>query len=179
MKGKQLAVSLGVLAAAMILLYGTSAACRSYGADKQEKNQQEVLQALLPGSDTFTEEVYEGEDMGIVRVFQGNTGYVVETVVDGYVDEMTLLVGVENGGSVTGLTIRDMAETWGLGRRAMTDQVFLTQFLDGTGNAEVGTNVDALTGATVSSKAVAKAVNLAVAYVTGADVASSATEWGG
>ena len=40
-------------------------------------------------------------------------------------------------------------------------------------------NVDALTGATVTSKAVVKAVNSASAFVTGADVSSSATEWGG
>ena len=56
---------------------------------------------------------------------------------------------------------------------------FLAQFLLTGGDAEVGSNVDALTGATVSSKAVTKAVNSAVAYVTGADTSSSATEWGG
>jgi Na+-translocating ferredoxin:NAD+ oxidoreductase RnfG subunit len=39
--------------------------------------------------------------------------------------------------------------------------------------------VDAITGATVTSKAVARSVSSAVAYVTGADVASSATTWGG
>ena len=40
-------------------------------------------------------------------------------------------------------------------------------------------DVDALTGATVTSKAIAKAVNSASAYVTGADVDSGATQWGG
>ena len=39
--------------------------------------------------------------------------------------------------------------------------------------------VDAITGATVTSKAVVRCVNSAVGYVTGADVSSSATEWGG
>ena len=47
------------------------------------------------------------------------------------------------------------------------------------GELAVGDNVDALTGATVTSKAVVKAVNSASAFVTGADVSSSATEWGG
>ena len=36
-----------------------------------------------------------------------------------------------------------------------------------------------LTGATVSSKAITRGVNSAVAFVTGADVSSGATEWGG
>ena len=50
---------------------------------------------------------------------------------------------------------------------------------DELGEKAVGDNVDALTGATVTSKAVVKAVNSASAFVTGADVSSSATEWGG
>lgn len=194
MRGKQLLAPLGILAGAMAVLFGTSAICRSTAIHNQEKKQQEVFRKLLPGSETFAEEVYDGEDTSIISLFKGNNGYVVETKVNGYVDDMTLLVGVEDSGIVTGLTIQDMAETWGLGRRAMTDEVFLTQFLNyqsirgklpvtasvgGTGEAAVGENIDALAGATVSSKAVAKAVNSAVAYVTGADVVSSATEWGG
>jgi len=51
--------------------------------------------------------------------------------------------------------------------------------LNTSGEAEVGTNVDAISGATVTSKAVARSINSAVAYVTGADVSSAATEWGG
>jgi len=39
--------------------------------------------------------------------------------------------------------------------------------------------IDALTGATVTSKAIVRAVNSAVAYVTGADTVSAATSWGG
>ena len=47
------------------------------------------------------------------------------------------------------------------------------------GDAEVGTNVDAISGATVTSKAIARSVNSAVGFVTGADTSSSATSWGG
>ncbi|MFR3921809.1 MAG: hypothetical protein ACLTYN_07340 [Dysosmobacter welbionis] len=36
-----------------------------------------------------------------------------------------------------------------------------------------------MTGATVTSRAVARGVSSACAYVTGADVSTSATEWGG
>ena len=89
------------------------------------------------------------------------------------------MVGVSNEGKVTGLAVESMQETRGLGAEALSDENFLAQFLLTGGDAEVGSNVDALTGATVSSKAVTKAVNSAVAYVTGADTSSSATEWGG
>ena len=39
--------------------------------------------------------------------------------------------------------------------------------------------VDGMTGATVTSKAIIRCVNSAVAYVTGADASSGATSWGG
>ena len=73
----------------------------------------------------------------------------------------------------------NLTETFGLGAEALTDHVFLAQLLNTSGEAEVGTNVDAITGATVTSKAVVRSVNSAVAFVTGADTESSATSWGG
>ena len=114
-----------------------------------------------------------------VGLHKGENGFVVEAVTRGYADELTMLVGVSNDGSVTGLVVKDLHETMGLGGNALTDREFLAQFLRTGGDAEVGGNVDALTGATVTSKAVARCVNSAVAVVTGADAGSSATSWGG
>ena len=132
--------------------------------------------------------------------FVGNSscekGFVVETVTYGYADEIHMLIGVSKEGRVTGLVVADAHETLGLGSRILTDHVFLSQFLNGTGafaaatadafsgstgEAETGeeTQVDAISGATVSSKAVIRCVNSAIAYVTGADVSSGATSWGG
>lgn len=90
-----------------------------------------------------------------------------------------MLVGVYNDGSVSGLVVRELRETRGLGGRALTDTKFLSQFLNTRGDASVGDNVDALTGATVTSRAIARGVNSASAFVTGADGSSSATTWGG
>ena len=72
-----------------------------------------------------------------------------------------------------------MQETYGLGTQALTDWEFLAQFLRTQGDAEIGSNVDAITGATVTSKAIARSVNSAVGFVTGADTSSAATSWGG
>ena len=92
---------------------------------------------------------------------------------------MTLWVGVNTDGTVSGITVHKLSETFGLGQRAASDVDFLSQFLGTDGGLTVGENVDAMTGATVSSKAVTKGVNAAAGFVTGADVATSATEWGG
>ena len=105
--------------------------------------------------------------------------YRVETTVDGYAGPIRQWTGVDSNGHVTGLVVRDMEETFGLGRNALTDIDFLVQFVGTSGEAEVGGGVDAITGATVTSRAVARGVSSACAYVTGADVSTSATEWGG
>ena len=56
----------------------------------------------------------------------------------------------------------------------------LSQLLHIIGNQYVDTvDVDGITGATVTSKAIARSVNSAVAFVTGADISSGATSWGG
>lgn len=157
-----------------------------------------VMQTLMPGSETFTVESYNGEDANIRSVHKGETGFVIETVTRGYAGDIVMLIGVSKDGKVTGLTIRDMQETAGLGMSAMWDDQFLAQFLNTSGGVAIGSPnedafsgatgsdaaetevyVDGISGATVTSKAIARCVNSAVAYVTGADIDSGATSWGG
>lgn len=144
-----------------------------------EKEQQRIFRLLCPGSTEFAEDPYTGDDATVSKVYKGETGFVVETVTQGYADEITLWVGVSTDGKVTGLTVKEMHETCGLGQTALKDHEFLLQFLDTDGTAAVGEGVDAISGATVTSKAIARCVNSAVAVVTGADVDSGATSWGG
>ena len=161
------------------VLFGVRMALASPMEKARIQEQADTIDFLLPGSGEFTEVPYSGEDASITKVYQSDLGYVIETRVDGYVDSIRLMVGVSNEGKVKGITVRQMYETLGLGTQALTDYHFLMQFLHTTGNAEVSENVDAMTGATVTSKAIARGVNAAVAYVTGADVATGATSWGG
>ncbi len=137
------------------------------------------MQTILPGSEVFTEEEYTGDDANIQRVYKGETGYVIQTMTYGYAGNITMLIGVTNEGSVTGLQVRDMKETPGLGGEALTDWEYLAQYLNTTGDAAVGENIDAISGATVTSKAITRSVNSAVGFVTGADTSSGATTWGG
>ena len=160
------------------ILFGLSAALSGTAEKNAATVDQAVMEALLPGSTEFAPEEYTGEDTNIQSVLKGQTGFVVTVSTHGYVDEITMLVGVSNEGTVTGLVVTDQHETSGLGGKILTDVDFLGQFLYG-GTVEVGTDVDAITGATVTSKAVARCVNSAVAFVTGADADSGATSWGG
>ena len=187
-----------ILLAAIILL----GLYNGFALDRQVNEAhdlQEKMEAMLPGSGYFEPEQYTGEDTNIHRVWKGETGYIVETITYGYAGNITMLIGVCNEGNVTGLQVRDMQETYGLGAQALTDWEFLAQFLNTTGNVAIATSgadafssatqktegepaeevyVDGLTGATVTSKAIAKSINSAVGFVTGADVVTEATKWG-
>ena len=184
-----------VLAAALLLSlsFGLKGITEANGRNVHVK----LMQTLLPGSSEFTVVPYSGDDANIRSVHRGETGFVIETVTYGYAGEITMFIGVSKDGRVTGLTVADMQETFGLGANALNDHAFLKQFLNtdggvaigvqadafsgatGDSSAETDTYVDGISGATVTSKAIARCVNSAVAYVTGADVSSGATSWGG
>lgn len=179
MKEKYVTPVLAIVIAAVVLLGGKAALSGTAEANA-EIARNKMMTALLPGSTSFTPEEFDAaENTAIKSVYKAESGYVIESTAYGYNGDVDLMVGVSNEGKVTGLVVENMQETRGLGAKALTDVPFLAQFLLTGGDAEVGSNIDALTGATVSSKAVTKAVNSAVAYVTGADTSSSATEWGG
>ena len=187
-----------ILAAAV--LFGLCVGLDRTAVSNAQSYHLQLMQTILPGATEFTNEPYAGEDANIRSVHKADIGFVVETVTYGYAGEITMLVGVNNAGKVTGLVVEKAHETFGLGGKALTDHVFLSQFLNKTGSFEVATSgadafsgatteaevaegeatpVDAITGATVTSKAVVRCVNSAVSFVTGADVTTEATSWGG
>lgn len=179
MKNKNVAPILAIIMTAVVLL-GAKAALTNTAVKNEEMARNKMMSAMLPGSTSFVPEEFDVETHSAIKsVYKADNGYVIESIAYGYNGDIVLMVGVSMDGKVTGLAVEDMQETRGLGAKALTNVPFLAQYLLTGGDAEIGNNVDALTGATVSSKAVTKAVNSAVAYVTGADTSSSATEWGG
>ena len=164
---------------AAVLLLGVYNLTLDLRYANRQKELQAKMETILPGSTSFVAETYSGEDANIVFVYKGETGYVIGTATAGYAGPVHMLIGVHNDGYVTGLQVRQMEETFGLGAQALTDWEFLAQFLRTEGEVTVGETVDAITGATVTSKAIARSVNSAVAFVTGSDVDSGATSWGG
>ena len=133
---------------------------------------QEKMEAMLPGSKTFTPEEYTGEDSNIHRVWKGETGYIVETITYGYAGNITMLVGVSFDGKVLGIAVVSQTETAGLGAVVAADnqagQTFRDQFVGLSGPLAVtkdGGGIDAITGATITSRAVVEGVNAALACI--------------
>ena len=193
--------TLCVIFAVCLVLLGAAFGLKTVTHNNAQKEHVKLLELLLPDGKDFIKVAYDGEDKNIKSVHKADNGYVIETVTVGYADEITMYIGVDNTGVVTGLVVKEAHETNGLGNKILTDHKFLSQFLNKTGSFTVGAannnedafsgatgtvevsgneiSVDGISGATVSSKAVARCVNSAVGYVTGADIESSATEWEG
>lgn len=177
MKIKSLLIPVITICLSAVVLFGAKTATAGTAQANYEAELNTLMLSLLPGSTSFTEEAYEGEDANIKAVYRADNGCVIMTSTYGYASDVVMLIGVDNDGDVKGLVVREMAETYGLGANALTDVDFLAQFLWTEGDAEIGTNVDAITGATVTSKAVTRSVNSAVGFMTGVDATTSATTW--
>ena len=102
----------------------------------------------------------------------GGEGYVVETTFSGAQGNITMVVGVDNDYKCTGISIISHAETSGLGANAAsTSDVGVTwraQFVGQDKNMAItkaGGTIDALTGATITSRSVVEAAANAISVV--------------
>ncbi len=122
-------------------------------------------QPLLEGDEkNIVESVDTAEDGGNVL------GFVIKTAPQGYGGPVEMIVGITKEGKLTGINIVDHSETPGLGAKA-ADPKWQGQFKDKPAesplslvkNKKAGSGeVEALTGATVTSNAVTKGVNAAI-----------------
>ena len=124
------------------------------------------MTAAAEGAGATLDSVYE------VLVGGENAGYAIKVVASGSQGSIEMMVGVDGEGAVTGVSIVSHSETSGIGTKVMGNEAtasgvgVLDQFqgksaADGT--LAVGSNVDAITGATVSTRGVTTGVNAALA----------------
>ena len=133
-----------------------------------EKTQAAVSAVLPGGGDTVD---FPAMDL-VSKVYKGENGYAVEVTPSGFDNTITMMVGVDNAGAVSGISIIDHSETAGLGAVAAATtaagESFRAQFQGMTGSVSVtkdGGQVDAITSATITSRAVCAGVNAALAVV--------------
>lgn len=128
--------------------------------------------AVLPEGKSFEDGVitYESKEYTyhIGKNDAGETaGYVITTSANGYGGPIKVMTGIDPEGTVTGMEILSLNETAGLGMNA-DQKSFKDQFTGlikniGINKGAQGDNeIQAITGATITSKAVTKAVNEAL-----------------
>ncbi len=158
-------------------------------AQAQDASKKEAWQQVFPEASLDDFEVMDvdgdaakaaADGLGVLATVDevcavGDMGYVV-TVTDseGYGGNIQITVGITSDGTVNGISILSISETAGLGMRA-TEPEFYGQY-EGKQTEKFavskdggdGEPIDALSGATITSRAVTGAVNTALAYFNGA-----------
>ena len=107
----------------------------------------------------------------VCSVKGGEEGYVITTTDgEGYGGNIQITVGITADGTVSGISFLSISETAGLGMKA-TEPAFYEQYQGKQTDKFVvskdggdGEPIDALSGATFTSRAVTGAVNIALAY---------------
>lgn len=134
--------------------------------DFQKQKTDAAFASVLPKEEN--EEYIELNDFSgnpaIDGVWEAPDGHIVQLTIGGAQSNITLVVGVDSGGAVTGVSIISHGETPGLGAKA-TEDSFRNQYIGIEGSAaltKAGGTIDALTGATITSQAMTDAVNIAL-----------------
>ena len=131
---------------------------------------QAAIEAVLPGGG---DEVEFTDSTGIVQtVYKGESGYAVQVAPTGFDGEISMMVGVDFDGKILGISIINQSETAGLGAvcaaKTSAGEAFRNQYIGMSGQLAVtkdGGEVDAITSATITSRAVTTGVNAALACV--------------
>ncbi len=138
----------------------------------EENNRQaeiESRQVVFTDAKSFSDEK-TSDDVVYVEALDENgkvIGYVFTTSAKGYGSEIKIMTGIDVSGTTTGMEILSIEETAGLGMNAKKDD-FKNQYVGVKGELEVVKNnagdneIQALTGATITSNAVTAAVNEAI-----------------
>ena len=166
------------------LLGGVNAITADKIAAINQANTEASLQAVATGADEFaplelTDAMLAAASANggklteayAVKAAGETIGSAFKVVASGSQGNIEMIVGVDADNAVTGVSIVNNKETAGIGSKVMENNALpsgtgvLDQFIgmSGAGSLTVGKNVDAISGATVSSKGVTKGVNAALA----------------
>lgn len=175
-----------------VLLGGVYEMTKNVIAQKQEEARQATYREVYAEASAFepnaeltgkaqTADLSAYEKVTVSEILDAKDGsgnvighLVISTSKAGYGGEITLTVGVTNEGEIVGIGFLTINETPGLGMKANED-AFKGQFIGKNvpeltlvkGGASGDGEIDAISGATVTSSAVTNAVNAALFLVSG------------
>ncbi len=185
-----------------LLLGGVYAITKNPIAKTQEDKKNEAYQAVFTDAAEFTE-VTDAADAQQILADAGYTkdqidevkaamdadgnilGYVMTiTSSEAYGGELQLAMGIRMDGTVNGISFLSLSETIGLGMEAKKPEFQeqfagkqVEQFVYSKTGAAADNEIDALSGATITTNAVTNAVNAGICYA-GALGAGSAEQGG-
>lgn len=150
---------------------------QAYKTVFSEADNFEELDLTVDGSlkESFAAQGYGSEDIDgliLAKNSQGeNLGYIFKiTTHEGYGGDISFTMGVKKDGTLNGISILSISETAGLGMEA--PKVLVPQFKDKKAKKFVYTKtgassddeIDAISGATITTNAITNGVNLGLYY---------------
>ena len=152
-------------------LAGVNAVTAPVIAQLKADKLQQAINEVLPGGGEAVE--FTDNSGWVSAVYASETGYAVEvTPTTGFNGAITMMVGIDTQGNVLGISVVSQTETAGLGAvcaaKTEAGQTFRAGFEGLSVQVAVnkdGGEVDAITGATITSRAVCDGVNAALACV--------------
>lgn len=104
--------------------------------------------------------VYSEPVAGVYEVMREDKhiGYAVSVIPSGFAGDIEMLVGIDHNGEVAGVRVLSLSETPNVGSK-VADSNYLAGYDGKTGSLVLGSDIDAISGATVSSRAVIAGVN--------------------
>lgn len=160
-------------------------------AEIDAENTRIAMSAVAPEGSEFGDKIEVTDDMVAAAATQSGkilelypvtnggaeAGYVMKISASGSQGTIVMMVGVDANKAITGISVVNHSETSGIGTKVVENKPnsagvpVLDQFvgLSGAGSLVVGSNITAISGATVSTKGITMGANaaLAVADVLG------------
>lgn len=146
-----------------------------------------AMSAVVPEGSEFTDALDLTDDVVAAAKAQGGTvtelygvtnggaeaGYVAKVSASGSQGTITMMVGIDANKAITGISVVNSSETSGIGTKVVENKPnaagtpVLDQFIgmSGAGSLVVGSNITAVSGATVSTKGITMGANAALAAV--------------
>ncbi len=146
-----------VVSIAVTLLGLTNSIVRPMIEWQREQKIQRMLYEIFPNMTEYTLK----DDIYMIYSDEAEIGFAFLAVGKGYGGLIDILIGLENETTIKGVTIISHLESAGLGAR-ITESLFTDQFI-GVNIVDIalrqkGGEIDAITGATISSRAVVDAI---------------------
>jgi electron transport complex protein RnfG len=140
-------------------------------AHKAEK-MQKAMEEVLPGAKDLASVDFTDATGMVNTVYASADGFVVEVAPSGFGGAISMMVGILPDGTVKGISVVSHTETAGLGSvaaaKTAVGEAFRGQFAGLSGELAVdkdGGDIDSITSATITSRAVVSGVNAALECV--------------
>lgn len=165
---------LAITAFVALALAGVNSVTADKIANIKLEKMQAAMEEVLPGAENLESVAFTDATGTVKTVYASKDGYVVEVNPAGFGGVISMMVGIKSDGTVNGISIVSHTETAGLGSVAAANtsagEAFRGQFAGASGQLAVdkdGGNIDSITSATITSRAVTAGVNAALAAVAG------------